>query len=104
MPRAYESKWMSGAEALAYLNFIDNDLRARFRVLQQAIRDRAIRGRAKGRESDRSYRVSKGLTPDPDDPDYAPQVDDRWRNEFIHRDPDSIDLVRRSAAQRYSFS
>jgi hypothetical protein len=89
MAGAYTSEWMSLAEALEYLDFIADDRRARFKNLRDGVRDRAIDVRTAGKERDRSLFVNLGLT---DDPDYAEQVDNRARLDFISCDPDLIDL------------
>jgi hypothetical protein len=86
---AYTSDWISLAEALQYLDFIAADRRARFKMLQAPVRDRAISVCARGRERDRSYFWDQGLS---NDPDYAEQVDGHWRIDFIECDPDLIDL------------
>lgn len=77
------SKWMNGAEALEYLACLEEDPRERFRLLHSRIRDGDIIGRARGRERERFWFQSHGLSLDPD---YAPQIDDPWRLKFILSD------------------
>jgi hypothetical protein len=72
---------MSGAETLEHL-------KGDFPRLQTAVRNGAIKGRARGREKDREFWVNQGLTWDHD---FVHQVDNPWRAKFILSPPESID-------------
>jgi hypothetical protein len=91
MAGAYTPKWPSVSDALEYLSFIAVDPRARFKDLQAAVRDREIAVRRTGGERDQALFLNSNLSHDPD-PDYVPEVDNRWRLEFVSYD--SIDLER----------
>jgi hypothetical protein len=83
----YESKWMSGAEALDYLLQFEPEPRRRIALLQAAVRDGVVKGRRRGIEQDRGWVEAHGLASDPDNI----RADETWRRQFIYPDAASLD-------------
>ncbi len=85
----YLSKWMTGAEALEYLLRIYEEPRSCFAHLRSAISEDRILGRWLGREREREFYVSMGLSLNND---RVQQVDASWRATFIYSDPALVDM------------
>ncbi|MFZ2110034.1 MAG: hypothetical protein WAV18_32465 [Roseiarcus sp.] len=87
----YEPIWMTGAAALEHLAGTYEDPQNAFEHLRRAILEGRIVGRWCGKEREREFWTSRGISSGSGE-EFVPRVDDTWRDKFAYAEPASVSL------------